>query len=70
MELAETREAEEDVDNVRRQLRALLPILTQDAGQGSDNGLWNINRTVFKYDTDNSPIWNFVSDKHFPYISI
>ena len=40
MEVGETREAEEYVDDVRRQLGAtLLPVFTQDACQCSHNSL-------------------------------
>ena len=38
VELRETWEAKEDVDDVGGKLRAFLPVLTQHTSQGSDNG--------------------------------
>ena len=39
MELREAGEAEEDVDDVCRELRVLLPVLSQHSGQGAHHRL-------------------------------
>jgi len=44
VELSETREAEEDVDNVRRQLRTLLPVVVENTRQCAYDRFYEIQK--------------------------